>query len=485
MATITFSQGQFFHPYYGWFDKEHDLPNYAHRSGLVNEKIGAEHFIGADHQLYDVAQKITQTIIEQSPNSKMAQRLAEYDPATAVFEEAPIIDVYEQRDLSYYLDGTTKLAGSYAFVYEGNTMTVKFDFGRPAGNDPIDVVALYEEHRANIQSLKKQGFHDDTVKMLMDAVNEAFVNTRCSGLEGQLMHFNPGMSRDQAKDVTKSFFEEYIRVRNGASSMKSAMITAGNALKSQGLMHSRVDVTTDDSRKVGQSQKVIDAFDELDAYVAASPEHQKRMAEMAAFTPLDVNAIKDTTTWDPLETHIRNIDALNRVDYSKNTTMSDIEKEARSLSIVFRVRGDQIIDYAHRYEEIMGQLDSKLSSGEISQEHYDRYRADLDTAFIKTHNLNIKGQAMAAGLSESKATELAIAFSEEYVKIRGQAKPDEIDAAGIANAALQKIESQGWPSFSLYSSENRATVSSDDPWYAMMAENALYWQNTPQPYEHW
>ena len=517
MATITFSQGQFFHPYYGWFDKEPDLPNYAHRSGLITEKIGPEHFITPDHPLYEMSQKLsTQEITQFVPNSrtilrhtvgsdpaaateyteppayvheqrvfsKMAQRLAEYDPTTAVFEESPA-DVYEQRDLSYYLDGTTKLAGSYVFVYEGNTMTVKFDFGRPAGNDPIDVVALYEEHRANIQSLKKQGFHDDTVKMLMDAVNEAFVNTRCSGLEGQLMHFNPGMSRDQAKDVTKSFFEEYIRVRNGASSMKSAMITAGNALKSQGLMHSRVDVTTDDSRKVGQSQKVIDAFDELDAYVAASPEHQKRMAEMAAFTPLDVNAIKDTTTWDPSETHIRNIDSLNRLDYSKNTTMSDIEKEARSLSIVFRVRGDQMIDYARRYEEIMGQLDSKLSSGEISQEHYDRYRADLDTAFIKTHNLNIKGQAMAAGLSESKATELAKAFSKEYIKIRGQAKPDEIDAAGIANATLKKIESQGWPSFSLYSSENRATVSGNDPWYAMMAENALYWQNTPQPYEYW
>lgn len=484
MATITFSQGQFFHPYYGWFDKEPGLPNYAYRSGLVNEKIGSEHFISSDHQLYDVAQKITQTIIEQSPNSKMAQRLSEYDPTTAVFEESPAY-VYEQRDLSYYLDGTTKLAGSYAFVYEGNTMTVKFDFGRPAGNDPIDVVALYEEHRANIQSLKKQGFHDDTVKMLMDAVNEAFVNTRCSGLEGQLMHFNPGMNRDQAKNVTKSFFEEYIRVRNGAGSMESAMTTAGNALKSQGLMHSRVDVTTDDSRKVGQSQKVIDAFDELDAYVAASPEHQKRMAEMAAFTPLKLDPNTPAPAWDPSETHIRNIDYLNRLDYSKNTTMSDIEKEARSLSIVFRVRGDQMIDYARRYEEIMGQLDSKLSSGEISAEHYDRYRADLDTAFIKTHNLNIKGQAMAAGLSENKATELAEAFSTEYIKIREQTTPGARDADKMSGQALQKLATDGWPTFSLYSSENRATVAADDPWYANVSEDALYWQNVPQPYEHW
>ncbi len=460
------------------------MPNYTHRSGLVNEKIGAEHFISPDHQLYNVAQKVTQTIIDQSPNSKMAQKLAEYDPATAVFEESPAY-VYEQRDLSYYLDGTTKLAGSYAFVYEGNTMSVKFDFGRPAGNDPIDAVALYEEHRANIQSLKKQGFHEDTINMLMDAVNEAFVNMQCSGLEGQLMTFNRGMSRDQAKQVAKSFFEEYVRARNGAGSMESAMITAGNVLKSRGLMDARVDVTTSDSRKVGSSQREIDAIDELDAYVAASPEHQKRMAEMAAFKPLDVNAIKDTTTWDPSETHMQNIDYLNRLDYSKNTTMSDIEKEARSLSIVFRVRGDQMIDYAKRYEEIMGQLDSKLSSGEISSEHYDRYRTDLDTAFIKTHNLNIKGQAEAAGLSEKKATELAEAFSKEYIKLRGQANPDEIDAAKIASAAIKNLAAQGWPEFSLYSSENRATVSGSDPWYAMMSEDALYWQSKPQPYAYW
>ncbi len=464
--NITFSQGQFFHPRYGWFDKEPALPNYAHRSGLVNEKIGAEHFIGADHQLYDVAQKITQTIIEQSPNSKMAQRLAEYDPATAVFEEAPIIDVYEQRDLSYYLDGQTKFAGSYAFVYEGNTMTAKVDF-QPRGTDPIDVVSHYEEHRANIQSLKKQGFHDDTINMLMQALDEAFVNMRSGGFEGRLLHFDRSLSPDQLKNVTKSFYEEYLRVRGGAGSMKNAMIAAGNTLKSQGLFDARFDVTTPDR-----------------VFAPSSPEHQKNLAELAKFTPLKIDPNAPKPAWDPADIHIRDI---NRwiPDYSKNKTMSEAEKEARSLSIVFRVRGDQMIDYARRYEEIMGQLDSKLSSGEISQEHYDRYRADLDTAFIKTHNLNIKGQAMAAGLSESKATELAEAFSKEYIKIRGQAKPDEIDAAGIANATLQKIESQGWPSFSLYSSENRATVSGNDPWYAMMAENALYWQNTPQPYEYW
>jgi len=464
--TVTFQSGQFFHPYYGWFDKEPYLPNYAHRSGLVNEKIGAEHFIGADHQLYDVAQKITQAIIEQSPNSKMAQRLAEYDPTTAVFEESPAA-VYEHRDLSYYLDGTTKFAGSYAFVYEGNTMTVQIDF-QPHGTDPIDVVAHYEEHRAYIQNLKKQGFHDDTINMLMKALDDAFVNMQSGGFEGRLLDFRSGMSSDQTKGVVKAFYEEYLRVRDSAGSMINAMITAGNALKSKGLFDPRFDVTTPDQ-----------------VHIASSPEHQKNLADLAAFTPLDVNAIKDTTTWDPADTHIRNIDQVKYVDYSKNTTMSDVEKEARSLSIIFRVRGDQTIDYARRYEEIMGQLDSKLSSGEISAANYNIYRADLDTAFIKTHNLNIKGQAMAAGLSEEKAIELAMAFSDEYIKIRNQTAPGEINADKIANAALQKLASQGWPAFSLYSSENRAAVASNDPWYAMMAEDALYWQSKPQSYAMW
>ncbi len=496
MATITFSQGQFFHPRYGWFDKEPDLPNYAHRSGLVTEKIGPEHLITPDHHLYDATQKIKQTIIEQLPDSQMALRWAAENGDTAAAERiAAIYDsaantespayVYEPRDLSYFLDGTTKFAGQYKFIYEGNTMTAQIDYGRPAGNDPIDAVSHYEEHRANIQNLKKQGFHDDTVKMLMDVLDEQFIGTLCRGLEGQLQHFRPGMSSDQAKAVTKLFFEEYLRVRNRVSSMKNAMLAAGNALKSQGLMDSRVDVITSDSRKVGQSQKEIDAINELDAYVAASPEHQKRMAEMAAFTPLKLDPNASEPSWDPSETHIRNIDYLNGLDYSKNTTMSDTEKEARSLSIVFRVRGDQMIDYARRYEELMGQLDSKLGGGEISAEHYDRYRADLDTAFIKTHNLNIKGQATAAGLSEKKATELAEEFSKAYIELRSQTDPGEIEADKIATAALREITTQGWPEFSLYSAENRAAVSDDDPWYAMMSEDALYWKSKPQPYEYW
>ena len=479
--NITFSQGQFFHPYYGWFDKEPDLPNYAHKSGLVTEKIGPEHFITPDHPLYEITQKINESIIRDMPNSKMAQSLlAERNNPSPppTFQESPSYE-YEPKDLSYYLDGQTKFAGSYQFIYEGNTMTAKVDF-QPRGSDPIDVVSHYEEHRANIQSLKKQGFHDDTVNMLMQALDDAFVNTQSRGFEGRLLHFDRSLSPNQLKNVTKAFYEEYLRVRGGAGSMKNAMTAAGNTLKRQGLFDAQFDVTTPDVR----SQKELAMQAELDALAAASPEWQKNMAELAKFTPLKLDPNAPGPAWDPADTHIRNI---NRVipDYSKNTTMSDLEKEARSLSIVFRVRGDQMIDYVRRYEEIMGQLDSKLSSGEISAEHYDRYRADLNMAFIKTHNLNIKGQAMAAGLSENKATALAEAFSTEYIKIREQTAPGERDADKMSGQALQKLAKDGWPAFSLYSSENRAAVSSSDPWYAMMAEDALYWRDKPQPYEHW
>jgi len=510
--NITFSQGQFFHPYYGWFDKEPDLPNYAHKSGLVTEKIGPEHFITPDHPLYEITQKINESIIRDMPNSKMAQSLlAERNNPSPppTFQESPSYE-YEPKDLSYYLDGQTKFAGSYQFVYEGNTMTAKVDF-QPRGTDPIDVVSHYEEHRANIQSLKKQGFHDDTINMLMQALDNAFVNTQSGGFEGRLLHFDRSLSPNQLKAVTKAFYEEYLRVRDGAGPMKNAMTAAGNTLKRQGLFDAQFDVTTPDVR----SQKELAMQAELDALAAASPEWQKNMANLASFKNIttvsnpktvppsswdpsqsawwnpsathlsntDSGANTVQATWDPADTHIR---SLNRyVDYSKNTTMSDLEKEARSLSIVFRVRGDQMIDYVRRYEEIMGQLDSKLSSGEISAEHYDRYRADLDTAFIKTHNLNIKGQAMAAGLSENKATALAEAFSTEYIKIREQTAPGERDADKMSGQALQKLAKDGWPAFSLYSSENRAAVSSSDPWYAMMAEDALYWRDKPQPYEHW
>ena len=151
--TVTFSPGQFFHPYYGWFDKEPDLPNYTYRSGLINEKIGPEHLVTPDHPLFNEIQLLNQAIIQQAPDSKLAKRLADYDPYTAVFEESPSA-IYEPGDLSYYLDGTTKLAGSYRFVYINNTVTAEIDF-RPSGYNPIDIVAHYEEHRAKILSLKQ------------------------------------------------------------------------------------------------------------------------------------------------------------------------------------------------------------------------------------------------------------------------------------------------------------------------------------------
>ena len=482
--TITFSPGQFFHPYYGWFDKEPDLTNSLYRSGLVNEKIGPEHLITPDHPQYEVFQALTQAIIQHAPDSKMAQRLAEYDPATAVFEqtpEQPSDAVYEQRDLSYYLDGTTKFAGSYKFEYKDNTVAAEIYFN-PLGTDPLDVVAHYEEHRANIIGLRKQGFHDDTINMLLKALEDAFVNARSGGLELQISNYDTKTSFDQVREITKALFQEYLRVRVSVDYMQSALNIAGSSLINKGILNAKANVITSDSRKIGQPQWMIDAIDQLDATAAAMG--QTRAALSSQFPKLVLDPNMPPPSWDPSDTHIRDI---NRVipDYSKNTAMSDIEKEARSLSIVFRVRGDQMIDYARRYEEIIGQLDSKLSKGEISADDYDLYRADLDTVFIKTHNLNIKGQAMAAGLSEEKSTELAIAFSEEYIKLRNQAASGDISADKIANTALQKLSSQGWPSFSLYSSENRATVSGNDPWYAMMAEDALYWQKKPQPFEFW
>jgi hypothetical protein len=469
LMTVTFSQGQFFHPRYGWFDKEPDLPNYKHRSGLVNEKIGAEHLITSDHPMYEEAQKARQAIIEHSPEgSRMAQSLKDYDPATAVFEGAQINDVYEQSDLSYYLDGKTKFAGTYAFIYEGNTMTVQNRDWWPPKSDPVDVVSHYEEHRANIQDLKKQGFHDDTVSMLMDVLNETFVNTRSGSFEGEQLYYRPGMSEAQTKQVTKSLFEEYLRVRDSAGSTEKGIRAAANNLKRRELMHEQHDLFAPHM------------------YAPSTPELKRRIGEnITAFSRLEPDPGLGKSSWDPADTHIRNIDALNKLDYSKNKTMSEVEKEARSLSVVFRVRGEQMIDYARRYEEISGQLDSKRSSGEISQEHYERHKADLDTAFVKTHNLNVKGQAMAAGLSEEKAAELAMAFSQEYIKARKQAEPNEINADKLANTALKSIAAQGWPEFSLSSTENRATAASNDPWYAMMSEDALYWRTKPQPYEYW
>ena len=475
--TTTFASGQFFHPYYGWFDKEPDLPNYNIRSGLVNEKIGPEHLITPDHPKYETFLALRQAIIEQTPDSRMAQILAQNDPAAAVYEEPPAY-VYEPADLSYYLDGKTKFAGSYSFEYKGNTVTAVVNFN-PDGYNPVDIVRHYEEHRASILDLKKQGFHDDAVNMLLKALDDAFINARSGGLEIQITNFdnyNATTSYDKLRDITKALFQEYLRVRGGADSIQIALTIAGNSLVNRGLLNAKVNVSASDSRKVGQSQETIASIDRLDAAWAASPANIPKPAPL-------VLPPSDSAKWDEVysSTHIRDLDRYIP-DYSKNPNMSDTEIEARSSSIIFRVRGNQMIDYARRYEEISTELDKRLSNGEISASDRDRYNTDLNSAFTKTYNLNIIGQAMAAGLSENKATELAIAFSEEYIKIREQTAPNERNADKIAHTALQKLAAQGWPSFSLYTSENRATVAADDPWYAMMAENTLYWRSNPETY---
>ncbi len=468
--TVTFSTGQFFHPIYGWFDKEPDFKIPKNRGWFIYEPIGEEHRIKPGSQMYEFLNnsEIYKRFVEQM-EERVAQRAA-VDPGPAY--------VYEPRDLSYYLDGSTKYAGSYdyRFVYKDNTVSVEIDF-KPDGNDAIDVAAYYERHRAKILDLKKQGFHDDAINMLITELDKKFVNARCVGIELQLQYYSAlSYDSNHAREATKALFQEYLRIRYNSGSMENALAIAGENIIRKGLLNSRVDVTLPDARKLGMSQSANEALDRMDklALIPYSPPLK-----------LDPNR-KSTISSEPAAlNHIRNIDRI--VDFSNNATMSDIEKEARSLSIVFRVRGNQMIDYARRYEELMGHLDTKLENGEISAAHYDRYIADLNTAFTKTYNLNIKGQAMAAGLSEGKATELAMAFSEEYIKVRSQTSSEDINPDKIANAALQQIAAQGWPSFSLYSSENRAEADFDDPWYAIMSEDALYWQKVPekQPFARW
>ena len=472
--TITFSPGQFFHPIYGWFDKEPELNTSKNRSGLISETIGEEHALKPGDPLYELmnSSAIFDRFAVQFKNNP-EQRAPSYDPDLAY--------IYEPKDLSYYLDGQNKGTGTYNFIYTGNTMTAKIVDNAFAGlNTADELITRYEQHRQNILDLKKSGYNDEAISMLLKALDEEFVNSRFFAMETQLA--DAGKTYGEIREATKQFFQEYLRLRGGDGTTSGLITIAGNNLKNKGILPPKVDPSYD--QRSAQHIKAI------------TPELQRRIIESQA--RLYAWAAEEEAKYNkpPLvlenprvsygfgtETHIRNIDRI--VDFSNNTTMSDMEKEARSLSVVFRVRGDQMIDYARRYEEMSVELDAKLKNGEITQEHYDKYRADLNTAFVKTYNLNIMGQATAAGLSDEKAKELAIAFSEAYIKIHEQTAPNERNADKIANTALKAIAAQGWPEFSLYTSENRAKVDKDDPWYAMMAEDALYWQKLPQPYYNW
>jgi len=486
--TITFSPGQFFHPIYGWFDKEPELNTGKNRSGMILEPIGEEHALKPGDPLYDLmnSSAIFDRFAMQFKNNP-EQRAPSFDPDLAY--------IYEPKDLSYYLDGQNKGTGAYNFIYKDNTMTAKIDDNAFAGlNTAEDVIKRYEQHRQSILDLKKSGYNNEAINMLLKALDEEFVNARFFSLETQLA--DAGKTYGEIREATKQFFQEYLRLRGGGGTTSGLITIAGNNLKNKGVLPQKVDPSYSSSSTNGMrflskahEQDYLAFLARTDAIGKAYTDELERQENAKnnllknAVAQMKANGSWEAKYWDASETHIRNIDRI--VDFSNNATMSDVEKEARSLSVVFRVRGDQMIDYARRYEEMSGELDIKLKNGDITQEHYDRYRADLNTAFIKTYNLDIMGQATAAGLSDEKAKELAIAFSEEYIKIHEQTAPGERNADKIANAALKKLAAQGWPEFSLYTSENRAKVDKNDPWYAMMDEDALYWHKLPQPYENW
>ena len=419
--TVTFQSGQFFHPIYGWFDKEPDFKVSNNRSGMISEPIGEDIAISLDDLPVQFAESLKELIARLNDRS---QRYAELLEA-GLIDPPKNTDPPANTDLSYYMDTRTVGAGYYIFEYKGNSVTAKVNETFSI-YDTDKLNKQYETHMQNIMDLKKVGYNDEAIKMLLAALDEEY---------------------RKAQNTIYKYWSQF-------SNMKFA------------------------SEEL--AIKFFNGLLEMNAWAEANEPSK------VAFSAEDIerirNSAKDPNSWLPDDYHIRDLDKIR--DFSWDDSMSDIEKEARSLSIVFRVRGDQMVDYARRYEEISGQLDDKLSNGEISDSDYDRYVSDLNTAFIKTYNLNITGQAMAAGLSEEKAVELARSFSEEYIKIRAQTDPGERDADKMANAALQNIAAQGWPAFSLYSSDNRATVAADDPWYAMMSEDVLYWWKV-QPYPNW
>jgi len=482
--TITFSPGQFFHPFYGWFDKEPDFNTGRSRGPLIMEPIGEEHRLKPGDELYD-------TLMASSAYQNM---IAGYEARAAEKSDNPgPAYIYEPRDLSYYMDGNNKGIGQYQFVYTGNTMTVRITDNLFAGLETAaDVVAKYEEQLRELQEFRRLGYNEEALGMMKRALDEAFTNARCPSLEEHLNTFdsrgNATNTWEQIRAMIKAIFQEYLGIRGSSSNIQDTLITAANNLKRRGILSEGVNPNYDRfsleavmSKKFASPELAMKYYEGMQKMNAWAAEQDAKYAR----PKLDLSMIaKDSSSfWDPAETHIRNIDRM--VDFSNNATMSDIEKEARSMSVVFRVRGEQMVDYAKRYEEISGQLDAKLQNGEITQEHYERYCADLNTAFCRTYNLNIIGQATAAGLSDEKAQELAVTFSLEYIKIHNQTAPEARNADKMANEALRKIAAQGWPEFSLYTTENRAKVDANDDWYSLLDEDALYYQNKEQPYYMW
>ena len=377
------------------------------------------------------------------------------------------VDYYEKNISIHPYKGVQ----GYQFNYSGNELTVRIEDSL-SRHSPIDVFRDYEKHRQDIQDLKKHGYNDEAINMLLKELDEQLLKATSLGLRQQLGEMGyMGMKPAQVDDIVSQLMKEYINLRGSSDDYaKTAQMAVDNLVR-RGVMPKTVDLYWG---KTGEWGKIVDTINRLGAELEAPYKDFQR-----AFTEKYGHLTQTTTfakgLYDFEEAHI--LSQQQNVNWN-DMPIPDAEKEARSLSIVFRVRGDQMIDYAKRYEELSGTIDTKLSSGEITQSEHERYRDDLNTAFIWTYNLNIMGQAQAAGLSDEKATALAIAFSEEYIKIREQTAPEQRNADNMANEALRKIASDGWPEFSLYTNENRASAPDDDAWYNVMPENALYYRNT-------
>ena len=483
--TITFSQGQYFHPIYGWMNEDLKFSTNTNRNTIV-ELLSKNDQLKPGDKLYELLYSNTNasSIVKQMEEN--ATHKAD-DPGPAY--------IYEKKDLSYYMDGYTESTGAYRFEYKDNTVTASVNFNDSSikSTDPFE---RYEQHRSNILGLSAQGYNNQAISMLLNALDKEFLNSRRENIMNVLV--GAGYNSAQAYDMMRAINSEYLRVRSddALQSIEETVQNAVQNLKDSDVLNNKVDI---DPEKMNSGQYVdgqhyitLELANKVRGIKAEQATRQAEInaEEAARNAPLklgvtkvdddyriDPSEIHDTFgTANPGANHIRDIDKMR--DYSNFEGMSDVEKEARSLSVVFRVRGDQMIDYAKRYEELSGEIDAKLKSNEISESEHERYRADLNTAFVKTYNLNIMGQAAAAGLSDEKAKELAAAFSEEYIKIREQTAPEDRNADKMANEALKTIAAQGWPEFSMYSNENRASADPDDPWYFIMPENALYYMNT-------
>ena len=468
LLTITFNGNQYFHPIYGWIDKDRpdldrlNAPNAlpaGNLKALTQDNVAD--ILGHDIDLEALVQMMAAAAAESSLNS-------------ITKGEMMPVDYYEKNISVHPYMGVQ----GYQFNYSGNALTVRIEENL-VRSSPIDIFRDYEKHRQNIQDLKRHGYNDEAIAMLEKELDNQLLEAVSSGFYSQLS--SKGLTDGKIADAFRQLVQEYLSLRNsGGNYERTAEMAVSNLIK-RGVLPENFDLYWGKHGEIGRLQESIDRkMAEREApYKALQQAAQQQFAAIASSIQSQPQGFK----FDIAQTHILSFRAQELNDWN-SLDISDEEKEARNNSIIFRVRGTQLADYGKRYEEISSELDKRLSDGEISAEDHAIYRADLDKAFINTQNLNVAGQAMAAGLSEEKAAELARSFSIEYINIRNQMADDEIDSEKIANMALQKIASNGWPEFSLYSTENRASARADDPWYAIMAENALYYANqvTPQWY---